>query len=64
MNKNILSKYENKWVALTADRKQVLASDKNLKKLHEKVEKLKTKKKIVLTWVPSFDATLAPHAKF
>lgn len=41
---NSLIGYENKWVALTPDRKRILASDKNFKKLSEKLDKMDIKR--------------------
>lgn len=62
MKSNPLAKYERKWVAITKDLKKVLASDTDAKKLHEKVLKMKIGDKVMLMWVPPFDASLAPNA--
>lgn len=43
MDINLLTKYANKWVALTADRKKVVAFAKSIKELDEKVQKLPQK---------------------
>lgn len=40
---NILISYVNKWVALTLDKKKVVASASDLKKLDIKVKKAKLK---------------------
>lgn len=56
---NPLINYENKWVALSSDRKKVLAAADSVKQLEKKARKLK--KKVVFTWVPPFDRVLAPY---
>ncbi|OGD87069.1 hypothetical protein A2870_02850 [Candidatus Curtissbacteria bacterium RIFCSPHIGHO2_01_FULL_41_11] len=40
MNVNLLTKYSNKWIALTADRKKVITSAKNIKDLDKKLKML------------------------
>lgn len=50
----ILIPYENQWVALSPDRKKVLAANKDLEKLHKKLEKEKIKDAI-LHFVLPFD---------
>ena len=57
---NPLMNYENKWVALSSDRKEVLAAADSVKQLEKKAKKLKSK--VVFTWVPPFDRVLAPYA--
>lgn len=37
----LISKFQNKWVALNKSRTKVLAADKNLKSLNEKVKNIK-----------------------
>lgn len=59
--KNPLLNYENKWVALNNKQDKVVASANDLKNLHQKINKLKTKN-VVLTWVPPFNVALAPNA--
>lgn len=51
--------YENKWIALSSDRKKVLASDKSLKKLDKKIQKIKDINFFVTKVLP-FDTILAP----
>lgn len=50
--------YENKWVALSEDQKQVLGSGKTLKEAEREAEK-KSKKYIFLK-VPSFNQSYVP----
>lgn len=59
---NPLINYEKKWVAITKDYKKVLASDTDVKKLHEKVLQMNIGDKVVLMWVPPFNVALVPHA--
>lgn len=55
---HILLPYENKWVALTPDGTRVLASGISLKTVDKKLRA--SKKRGVLTYVPSFDTRLVP----
>ena len=58
---NPLLNYENKWVALTLDNKKVIASDKDFKKLHHKLEKMKIgKKEAIMHYVLPFGAHYSP----
>lgn len=57
---NPLINYENKWVALTADRKKVVAYDGDLKRLDKKLKKM-GRKDVILTFVPPF-TYIAPTA--
>lgn len=50
--------YENKWVALSEDKKQVLGSGKTLKEAEKQAEK-KSKRYIFLK-VPPFDLSYVP----
>lgn len=54
-----LLNYENKWVALSPDREEVVTAADSIKQLEKKVLKL-GKKDVVFTWVPPFDKVLAP----
>ncbi len=56
---NILVSYVNKWVALTADRKEVVASAKDLKQLDMKVKKAKFKD-VIYHFVLPFDKSFSP----
>lgn len=51
--------YENKWVAISSDSKEVLAAADSVKQLEKKAKRLKAK--VVFTWVPPFDQHLAPY---
>lgn len=56
---NLLKSYVNKWVALTADRKNVVASAKDLKQLDIKVKKANFKDVIYHCVLP-FDKFYSP----
>ena len=47
MANNLLSKYANKWIALTADRKKVVASAKNIQDLDKKIRTLKKNQNVI-----------------
>ena len=57
--KNPLLPYENKWVALTLDRKKVIASAASVKVLDKKLKKLKDKE-VIMTKVLPFDGAYSP----
>lgn len=54
----LLLPYENKWVALSEDHKNILGAGKSLKEAERKAEK-KSKRYIFLK-VPSFDVSYVP----
>ncbi len=55
---NLLVGFENKWVALTPDRKKVITFDKDFKKLSEKLDKMKIgEDKAIFHFVLPFDRT-------
>ena len=53
--------YENKWVALSQDKKEVLGSGKTLKEAEKQAEK-KSKKYIFLK-IPPFDLSYVPTSR-
>ena len=53
-----LKPYENKWVALSLDHKEVLGVGKTLKEAKEKAEK--KSKKYVFLKLPSFSVSYVP----
>ena len=55
----LLLPYENKWVALTTDRKKVVASGRTIKELDKNLIKQRIKN-VVLTKVLPFDQVLSP----
>jgi len=57
--RNPLVLFENEWVALTPDRKKVIASGVTIKELDKKLAKLKNKEAI-LTKVLPFDQVFSP----
>lgn len=57
---NPLLNYENKWVALTTDRKKVLAAGDTIPELEKRVKGMSSKE-FVFTWVPPFDVRLVPQ---
>lgn len=56
---NPLVNFENKWVALTPDRKKVIASSVTVEELDKKLAKMKNKDAI-LTKVLPFDQIFSP----
>jgi len=56
---NPLIPFQNKWVALTLDRKEVIASSSRIETLTQKLEKMK-KKDAILTRVLPFDKYYSP----
>lgn len=52
--------YENQWVGLSRDYKQVLLSAKTLNGLTQKIKKSKMVKKIVITKVYPFSTIISP----
>jgi len=55
----ILSQYENLYIALSEDRAKIIASDKTIKNLENKLEKMKIKK-AVIEFVEPLNAYLSP----
>lgn len=60
MNPNLLIKYTNMWVALSLDRKSVLASAKNIKILDKKIKTLKKSSDVIYHHVLPTDGSYAP----
>ena len=60
MANNLLVKYANKWIALTADRKKVVASAKNIEDLDRKVKTLKKYQTVIYHRVLPIDGSYAP----
>lgn len=60
MDSNFLIKYTNMWVALSLDRKSVLASAKNIKNLDKKIKMLKKSSDVVYHHVLPIDGNYAP----
>lgn len=60
--KNILLPYEKKWVAISKDNSQVVASGNSIKEVEKKVKKLK-EKDIEILYVTPFDQYLTPLCK-
>ena len=50
---NPLINFENKWVALTSDRRRVVVSGKTLEEVDKKLKNLK-EKNIILHYIPPF----------
>ncbi len=53
--------YENKWVALSKDQKEVLGSGKTLKEAEKEAEK--TNKKYLFLKVPQFNVSYGPASR-
>lgn len=58
---NPLINYENKWVALTPDRKTVITSGRSYSEVARKLRKIK-KEDVILHYVPPFDGFIAPYS--
>lgn len=56
--KNPMASYENKWVALSSDKKKVVAAGSSIKQLEKKLEGFK-QEEVILTFVPPFDKVLS-----
>jgi len=56
--KNIYSKYQKKWVALSPDRSQVLGVGKTLKEAQKKLKA--DDKNAIITYVLPFDTGFTP----
>lgn len=61
MDVNLLTKYSNKWVALTGDRKKVIASAKNIKDLDKKVNSLKKYPDVIYHHVMPINGYFVPR---
>ncbi len=57
----ILLPFENKWVALSKDSKQVLGAGKTLKQAEKQAEK--TRKRFFFLKVPPFDISYIPTSR-
>lgn len=60
MNSKLLIKYVNKWIALTPDRKKVLASAANIKELEKKVDKIQSKTDVIYHHVLPINGNYLP----
>ena len=60
MNSKLLIKYVNKWIALTADRKKVLASAKSIDELEKKVDKMQAKTDVIYHHVLPINGNYLP----
>lgn len=60
MRTKLLADYENKWVALTLDRKKVIASANDIKTLDRKVSKLLKNKDVIYHHVLPLNGSYAP----
>lgn len=56
---NPLVNFENKWVALTPDRKIVVTSGRTYKEVDKKLKKMR-EKDVILTMVLPFDKSYSP----
>lgn len=60
MDINLLAKYADKWIALTNDRKKVVASAKSIKGLDKKVKTLKNYSGVIYHHVLPISGNYAP----
>ena len=56
---NNLNSYVSKWVALTVDKREVVASASNIKKLDDKVKKERNKN-VIYHYVLPYDKSFSP----
>ena len=61
MNSKLLLKYANKWIALSADRKKVIASAKSIGELDKKLPKTKQKSDVIFHHVLPINGTYSPQ---
>lgn len=61
MKTNLLSRYANKWVALTLDREKVVTSAKSVKELDKKVKTLNERDKVIYHHVLPISGSYAPQ---
>lgn len=60
MNTKLWIKYVNKWIALTSDRKKVIASAASIKDLEKKVAKTKRDPDMIYHHVLPIDGSYSP----
>jgi len=60
MNSKLLIKYVNKWIALTSDRKKVLASAKSIGELEKKVDKIQASPDVIYHHVLPINGNYLP----
>ena len=63
MDVNLLTKYSNKWIALTGDRKKVIASAKNIRDLDKKVNSLKKYPDVIYHHVMPVNGYFVPRCQ-
>ncbi|OGV94737.1 hypothetical protein A3A66_01915 [Microgenomates group bacterium RIFCSPLOWO2_01_FULL_46_13] len=57
--KNPLISYENKWIALSSDKKRVIASGKTIETVEKKLAKAKNSEAILMKVLP-FETVYSP----
>lgn len=62
VDSKILSKYENKWVALNENNSKVLAFGNSITEVEKKLQKLKEKNAVITRILP-LDKLYAPYCK-
>ena len=62
LDKKIIVKYENQWIAVDSDQ-SIVASNKNLDELQKKLKKQKIKGATIL-FIPSINTILTPVALY
>lgn len=60
MNSDLLTKYINMWVALSMDRKSIIASAKNIESLDKKIKTLKKSSEVIYHHVLPINGNYAP----
>ncbi len=61
MDSELLTKYSDKWVALTSDRKKIITAAKNIKDLDKKVKALKKYPDAIYHHVMPINGYFAPQ---
>ncbi|MDP3724329.1 MAG: DUF5678 domain-containing protein [bacterium] len=56
----LFARFENQWVALTRDRRRIVAAGKTVEGVGTQLKRLKRKPQVIFHYVPPFDRLLAP----
>lgn len=59
---SVLTEYENQWIAVAPNGKEVVASDKSQKEFQRKLQSLKLDFEPLITWVLPKDVIYAPNS--
>lgn len=59
INLQEIAQYADQYIALSIDKKKILASAKTIKEIHTKLEKM-NKKNTIIHYVPPLDVAISP----